>query len=645
MSQVEETKFNDDLTELIETIFGKDKAAASNAAAACQSFIQSYPAYSQGYYVLGIFSYLNRRVGDATEMISQAFEIDPEIQEYGLALSGLNALAGKLNDALYFAKVGSVGESDPLLKTILPPELSNFVIASDRAAVNKHYIQALRFFDGHQYQDALTECELELKMDASHEPTLYLYARIFIAIADYGRAISVLQKIISDNPDCKTTVLVELSYALAQLGLSDQAQQYMQEVLKRSNISVEDGCYVLRVCELLPGGKDLAKQVWAILNESHLQDIKPYYEYPPSIDGKIRVGILSDKFCDGFEGQALLAQLKRMDRSVFDVYGYIQNINRDNITTAIQNETVFSRKVYDINDKTLALTMKRDGIDFVIDMCGIGPSQRIEFIASQPGVKRISWLAPGYGLGQPGIDYVLSDNASHQMLSSNSDETQKCLLLENTLFSMPVIEGYKDVTPLPALKNNYITFGTRLDLAALSNGDGELWARVLQAYPNAKLRINLGEVASDMSIVLINQIFEPLGVQDQIDLHIADSDDQYGAFYDQVDIALLSRNISVGNLFEAMWMGVPVVMHTAHALSTQLCRSAIHGIGHKNWASDDEDSFIQQVKKLANDISYLSELRAGLRDHLRDSALMDMNAFTMELMMMLGALMSDDTKA
>lgn len=628
MSDVQSHTHHEALSVVLKVLSGE---TPGDAVTVTQDFLKQHPERSEGYFILGVLTYLSGYIGDATSMLERAHDIDPDVREYAEGLSGLYVKSDRLNDALYFAKLGAVLESHPEMAGVLPPELKNFVNAAGWDGIHRHYVAALMAFDRRDFATVIAECDLELKMDPSYVPALDLYARTLTEMGEYGDAIPVLQRVLQLKPDSSAEVSLSLADAICHLGLFEQARQYIDATVQSDPESTKAGIQAFYLLSKMPGAEQASERVWKNLQHAGLVEQDPYFEYTPSSDGITRIGFLSDKCYDCFEGAVLSQLLRRFDKKMLEPYVYIQNINKDGVTQTIKNWSQSAREVYDVNDKTLALIMQRDGIDILVDMCGAGANQRLMLLARQPCGLRISWLSPSPAGGQPGINYVITDVTTDAAQARLLQGDQACMQLRTPLFARKPIRGYEDPAPPPVVEKGYITFGSHLDFRALSSGDGALWARVLDSVPGSKLRLYVGGRMSEISLARLNEIFEPLGLLDRIELYSPDEDERLGGFFDRVDIFLASQTEKMDVILEALWMGTPCLTWTdANSRQVTYSGAVIHAAGIPSWVCDGEEAFLSMAKSLAFNQTELEGLRGVLRHQVVKSALIDLDGFAVE---------------
>ena len=80
--------------------------------------------------------------------------------------------------------------------------------------------------------------------------------------------------------------------------------------------------------------------------------------------------------------------------------------------------------------------------------------------------------------------------------------------------------------------------------------------------------------------------------------------------------------------FDSFWMGVPVVTLAGALASARAGASIAHHLGLPELVATSADEYVQSARALSQDLPALAALRAGLRQRLQASVLMDGERFT-----------------
>lgn len=180
--------------------------------------------------------------------------------------------------------------------------------------------------------------------------------------------------------------------------------------------------------------------------------------------------------------------------------------------------------------------------------------------------------------------------------------------------------------PLPALAAGHVTFGCLNKFAKITRDVVHAWRTILAAVPGSRLLLMAGQGSHRNAL---RATMAQAGVQaERIEFHDRMAISRYLALYRQIDIALdtYPHNGHTTSL-DALWMGVPVVRWAGRHIVSRAGLSQLSRLGLQHLVADSADGYVARAVDLASDLPRLSELRLGLRQRMRNSALMDATAF------------------
>jgi predicted O-linked N-acetylglucosamine transferase (SPINDLY family) len=82
---------------------------------------------------------------------------------------------------------------------------------------------------------------------------------------------------------------------------------------------------------------------------------------------------------------------------------------------------------------------------------------------------------------------------------------------------------------------------------------------------------------------------------------------------------------------ESLLMGDPVVTMQGRDHRSRVGASLLNSVGHPEWVARDDQEYCKIAAELASNPTRLEATRAGLRQELESSALMDAESFTRDL--------------
>jgi predicted O-linked N-acetylglucosamine transferase (SPINDLY family) len=107
---------------------------------------------------------------------------------------------------------------------------------------------------------------------------------------------------------------------------------------------------------------------------------------------------------------------------------------------------------------------------------------------------------------------------------------------------------------------------------------------------------------------------------------------KYFSFYHPVDIALDTFPFNGHTTTcDALWMGAPVVHLAGETYASRFGGSALANLALPELIANDPQNYVHIAVNLAKDANRLRELRANLRERMRESIITDGPRFTRQL--------------
>ena len=278
-----------------------------------------------------------------------------------------------------------------------------------------------------------------------------------------------------------------------------------------------------------------------------------------------------------------------------------------------------------LNDAALSERIRTDGIDILVDISGHTGGNRLGVFARKPAPVSLHWLDFGYTTGLTAIDYYLTD-------PTNVPEGFEGLFAETPwrvktpcLVYRPA-EGMGEVGSLPALRKNYITFGTLTRALRINHRTIRVWSEILNRVQGAHLIVNSSNYKDITTQHALTEKFIAQGVNRE-QLEIGFTSPPWDLMRD-MDIGLDCFPHNSGTtLIETLYMGSPFITLADRPSVGRLGSSILESTGHPEWIAQTEEDYIEKAVALAGDLPKLATLRAGLRQEMKQSPLMDEPAF------------------
>jgi predicted O-linked N-acetylglucosamine transferase (SPINDLY family) len=344
---------------------------------------------------------------------------------------------------------------------------------------------------------------------------------------------------------------------------------------------------------------------------------------PRPADGRIRLGFMSSDLRRHPVAYFTLPLFDHIDRERFDLYCYsFFQGEEDEVQAYIGRQVTAFRWLRDKSTREVAQAIADDQLDMLIELGGSTHMNKLEVMAFRPARRQASWLGYPHSAGLSTIDNFICDPFSAP--------TDPALLIEKPLM-MPhtwLALGravFSDRTPiadgLPEERNGFLTFGTANNPHKYNRAVLGAWARVLAAVPGSKFVFVRPEGSSPSFRANVLAEFAAHGVgEERIVFHAVRG--THMPFYNEIDITLDPFPLTGGTTTtEALWMGVPVVSLRGEAFFERLSYSILSNAGLGDLVGGDLGEYQAIALKLAGDRERRRDLRATLRDRIRNSPL------------------------
>jgi len=347
----------------------------------------------------------------------------------------------------------------------------------------------------------------------------------------------------------------------------------------------------------------------------------------------LRIGYVSPDFTVHPVGRFMLPLLENHDRAQFKIFCYSNVMEPDFMTDKIAALAAASgayRRTNRMRHSRLAKLIRDDQIDILVDLTMHTDKNRLLVFARKPAPVQLTYLAYAGTTGLPAIDYRFSDAYLDPPGIDESVYAEKTLRLSTTYWCYQPMPDTPEVNALPALSAGHVTFGSLNSFSKVTEEVLQLWPRILAAVPNSRL-LMICPVGRHRERVLAH--FAAAGVSaDRIEFHTAIARAKYFEFYHRVDIALDPFPYGGGTTTcDSLYMAVPVVTLRGSNAMTRAGASILSTLGLPELIASTPAEYQQIAATLAADLPRLADLRAGLRERMKKSPLMDAPAFARDI--------------
>ena len=182
------------------------------------------------------------------------------------------------------------------------------------------------------------------------------------------------------------------------------------------------------------------------------------------------------------------------------------------------------------------------------------------------------------------------------------------------------------INSLPALKNNFVTFGCLNKSTKINDDVILLWSEILNRVGNSKLFLKSKQLDNLIVVNNIKEKFKKNGINAEKIITEGKSNTRKEILkkYNQIDIALDPFPYpGVTTSLEANWMGVPLLTKKGNNFYSRIGTSINKNLSMEDWiANDDEDYVLKAVSKVS-DLKKLFQIKKELRNKFLKSPLCD----------------------
>jgi predicted O-linked N-acetylglucosamine transferase (SPINDLY family) len=344
-----------------------------------------------------------------------------------------------------------------------------------------------------------------------------------------------------------------------------------------------------------------------------------------SPDRRLRIGYVSPDFRQHSVARFFLPLLQHHDEKAVEVFCYADVLVQDAMTDRLKKHAHFWRNILGFRDDRVAELVRGDQIDILVDLAMHSGNNRLLAFARKPAPVQVTYLAYASTTGLSAIDYRLTDPYLDPPGQEEHYSEESIRLPENYWCYQPH-RAMTEVQPLPAIKNGYITFGCLNNFGKVTESALRLWSQILRANPNSRLLLHAKEGSHRQRVIDLLAGQEIDSSRINFIGHLPEAD--FFQVYHQIDIALDPFPFAGGTTTcDALWMGVPVITLTGQTAVGRAGVSILSNAGLQNLIAASPAQYQEIAIQLARNLDELAKLRAGLREQVRASPLVNAERF------------------
>lgn len=350
-------------------------------------------------------------------------------------------------------------------------------------------------------------------------------------------------------------------------------------------------------------------------------------------DKKLHIGYISPDFREHAIANFLPPFFKDYDAENFSVTCYSTG-KKDFVAEKIKAFNVSWRDLIGKDSLTAAQIIYADDVDILVDLSGHSQGSCLPILAHKPAPVQICALGYTASTGLNAVDYFLSDKICSPEINSVNTFTEKILRLDTCCLcyapglirEMPALE-----LRAPVLKNNFITFGSFNNFAKVNEDVLYMWRAILDGVPRSRLILK-GKIFSlddgkEIAKEKMRKMSFPL---DRVEMRPYSPD--YLEQYNDIDIALDTFPYTGGTTTcEALYMGVPVVTFRGKTHGARISASILAAADVNELVAHSPMDYVNKAIQLSRRKELIAAYHVGLREHVKNSALMNGQKYIREL--------------
>lgn len=567
-------------------------------------------------YMLGCALQAQGKTGDAVAAFRRALELDPALAKARNNLGCTLEAAGRLNEAAQsYAKAI---ELDPTVAQALY-NLGNLRDRlGDRTQAVDNIKQALAIEPRNpQWRWRLGQIQYEeLRLDeaaANFQAAIEIDPSLEAAYSGLGGVLLIAGRVEEGTAALRKS-----------LELNPSNSQLESSLLLATHYRQEEGAQ--RLFE-----KHLS---WARRHARGLLRLTTRAPSRPAPGRRINIGYVTPDFARNPLAFFIEPVLAAHERREFKLFCYSNSPREDDTTRRLRDLDCTWREISALPDFQAADRIRADGVDILVDLAGHTGGGRLLLFAMKPAPVQVTWMGYPSTTGLAAMDYRLTDAIADPEGETERYHTEKLVRLPSGFLCYAPRSDAPELEAPPDLGPGHVTFACFNDLAKVTDEMVATWSELLRKLPRARLILQAYGLRAESARRRVFELFAANGIAaDRIDP--CPPEPSYArnlAKYQDVDVALdVFPCNGATTTCEALWMGVPVVTRAGITHASRVGASILQSVGLPQFVASTRQQYLEIALEFAQDVAGRRDLRAGMRERMRSSPLMDGARFVREL--------------
>lgn len=342
---------------------------------------------------------------------------------------------------------------------------------------------------------------------------------------------------------------------------------------------------------------------------------------------RLRVGYVSPDFRKHTSRFYFMPLMAHHDHAAFETVAYSNVAMADEHTEAFKAVFDQWRDIRGMTAEDAARMVREDRIDILVDCCNHMRDHRLDVFVHKPAPIQVTWLGAAWTTGLKAMDYVLFDP---YIAPEGTIAREQIVRLPNCFIAYRPPGTTAPTVPPPALATGQVTFGYSGRTERLNRHTFRVWGEILRRIPGSRLILDYPPFADPPTQAQFRALMAEQGLApDRVEMRR--SSNIFEGLND-FDILLDCFPHSGGTmLFDALWMGVPALTLKSRPPLGRIGTTLMTNLGMTDWVAETEEDYIGKAVAFAADLEGLTAIRAGLRERMRASPLMDEVGFAKEV--------------
>jgi predicted O-linked N-acetylglucosamine transferase (SPINDLY family) len=579
--------------------------------------VAGLPAHIESLLHLGVLQVQINRLEDAAASYARAQQIDPSDPAIVISQCQVLHRLRRFEEAI---------------------ELLTPLLEGKETEVNARYVLGAIYQDRRDFDRALEHYDAIRHCSPNTSGLANNLAMLYTEVGRFDEAITIANEVLETGDECAALYNSRGNAYLAMRRLKEAGQDFHRafELDPTAWMSFSNEIMIQHYRDDIPAETIAANhRAFGVAMAEAFPDVKRVWSGIRDVNRRLRIGFVSPDFRSHSVAFFFEPVLQHRDRSRFEVFCYSAVRNPDPFTTKFQRLADHWRDIRPLLPEQAEALVRADGIDILIDLAGHSGDNSMPLFGRKPAPVQVTWLGYPNTTGLATMDYRLTDAIADPRGKEEGDSdtmnSEELVRLPNGFLCYRPVEDCPPVAPLPARTRGSIVFGCFNKFDKISPTCVTLWSSILRDLPGSQLLIkNLG-MNNPLVRNELTSWFAGEGIdEDRLVLHgrtksIGDHLNLYGS----VDIALDTTPYhGTTTTFEAVWMGVPVVVLAGDAHVSRVGVSILERIGGGDLITQSPQQYKDIALALAGDLDRLESIRGNLRDCLANSPLTDEPGFT-----------------